>query len=72
MGSCCGRRNVRGQPGAAEYYQRYGYLTKQQIAEKEKLLGTNCPSCAALTVSNADGACSVCGNQKPSGEENKG
>ena len=70
--ACCGRSNVRGVPGAKAYYERYGYMTKQQIAEKNRVLGTHCNSCDALTVSNEENKCSVCGNAKTSTDPKNG
>ena len=64
---CCGRPNNRNQKGgAAGYYERYTYLSSRQRARQEKLVGSKCESCDALTVGDP---CSVCGNPKTAAKE---
>ena len=65
--SCCGRPNNRNQKsGASSYYARYAYLNSHQKAQQEKVAGSKCDACDALTVGDP---CSVCGGAKTSNEE---
>lgn len=61
---CCGRPNNRTTKGEASYYERYAYLSKEQRARQLELIGSKCPSCDALTVSDAQNNCTVCGQTK--------
>lgn len=64
---CCGRPDNRAnKEGAAGYYQKYAYLSGAQRQAAEKLLGqiSKCDSCDALTYSNEDNHCLVCGSAK--------
>lgn len=65
--SCCGRPNNRTKKeGAASYYQKYAYLSGNQKQSADKLLGqiSKCITCDALTYSDDQQACTVCGDQK--------
>ena len=65
MGSCCGRPNNRAGKGSpASYYERYAYLSSHQRAQQIKLVGSKCDACDALTMSDTDNKCTVCGNSK--------
>ncbi len=67
---CCGRPNNRaGKGGTASYYERYAYLNSHQRAKQAQLVGSKCETCDALTMSNADNNCTVCGNSKLKVEE---
>lgn len=67
---CCGRPNNRANKldknGAAAYYERFAYLSSHQKEQQQALVGTQCASCAALTVGDP---CSVCNNPKTPNEE---
>lgn len=64
---CCGRPNNRAQKGSggeADYYARYAYLNSSQRAKQTELVGSKCKNCDALTMSDAESKCTVCGNPK--------
>lgn len=73
MSPCCGRPDNRAnKEGAAGYYQKYAYLSSHQRDQAEKLsaLAGKCDACDALTMSNGEGNCTICGNPKKSKDNN--
>lgn len=67
---CCGRPNNRiGKGGPSSYYERYAYLNSHQRAKQVQLVGSKCETCDALTMSDTDNNCTVCGNTKLKAEE---
>jgi len=69
---CCGRPDNRaGKGGPAAYYERYAYLNSHQKAKQLALVGSKCTTCDALTMSDAEGNCTVCGSPKTQQVEDK-
>ena len=68
--ACCGRPNNRANKldknDAEAYYERFAYLSSHQKAQQLQLVGSQCTSCAALTVGDP---CSVCGEPKIPNED---
>ena len=66
---CCGRPNVR--DAKANYYEKYAYLNSHQKAKQLAISGSQCDTCSALTMSDAENKCTVCGNSKNKEEVEK-
>lgn len=61
---CCGRADNRANKGEAAYYARYAYLSKEQKARQLALIGSRCDKCDAITSSDSENKCTVCGDSK--------
>jgi uncharacterized paraquat-inducible protein A len=65
MSPCCGRPDNRAnKKGAKDYYERYAYLSSHQRAQQAELVGSKCPTCDALTMSDQENKCTICGVPK--------
>jgi recombinational DNA repair protein RecR len=67
---CCGRPNNRANKvgGAANYYNKYAYLSSHQLEQAQKTVGdiSKCDNCDALTAGDP---CTICLNPKIQKEE---
>ena len=60
MSPCCGRpAQTKGKTN--DYYSRYAYMSSGQKQKQLAAVGSQCPTCSALTVGDP---CTVCGQEK--------
>lgn len=64
MGSCCGRPNNNASKGEAGYYERYAFLSSAQRERQLKVSGSSCSTCDAITTSDKQNRCQICGQNK--------